>query len=417
MQNNNASGKKVKLLEGFPWETIAVFLGGIQILRKRFFSEEKFPGTQKNIIAAIHEKRFSDREKYVITGGHFSDLYVRNLGIFYADLLDNAVAKSDLQKRQAIGIKTLTLDLQLLEQAKREPTTFTKLFGNFYMAKNIYARASDSLYAILYTLEKLQENRATKHIAEKLLEKYHKTLARLIAQYVADVFDTHTGILKKNVYLASARDGVKRESSFYDNVIFWATLTLAKKMQLTNQSQDFLNTLRKKILTTFWDTKEKIFLDDLSAHAQKQHTFCADSFIVLATGFLDIKNAADKKKLANMVAYVEKNKLDQPFPIHYTKENTKHNLHFWVRHMAMSYMGESIWSHWGMEYIKALILLDKKAKAKKFLKIYEQNIEKYGGYPELYDTDGNIFRTFFYKSVLHTGWVINFEKTLSLANS
>ena len=68
-----------------------------------------------------------------------------------------------------------------------------------------------------------------------------------------------------------------------------------------------------------------------------------------------------------------------------------------------------------MEYIKTLILLSKDnpqylVDAKNGLDAYAKNIVKFGGYPELYDLRGNMYQTVFYKSLLHTGWVVNYEE-------
>jgi hypothetical protein len=72
-----------------------------------------------------------------------------------------------------------------------------------------------------------------------------------------------------------------------------------------------------------------------------------------------------------------------------------------------------------MEYIKTLIYLSNDnpkllLDAKKYLTIYKNNIEKYGGYPEVYDSNGKILKTRIYRSVLHNGWVINYEQTKML---
>lgn len=123
-----------------------------------------------------------------------------------------------------------------------------------------------------------------------------------------------------------------------------------------------------------------------------------------------------------MIAYVEKNNLDQPFPLFYAKTDEPDKLYWPVKTFATSYMGETIWSHWGIEYIKALIILspdDQKllTTARKHLDAYKKNIEQMGGYPELYDKDGNLYITPLYRSILHTSWVINYEQARMLLNA
>jgi len=143
---------------------------------------------------------------------------------------------------------------------------------------------------------------------------------------------------------------------------------------------------------------------------------------VTSAQFLEVNNKQDRTYLLQMIQYVKKHKLDQPFPLHYSTVDLPEKLYRPVRHFAPSYMGTSIWSHWGMEYIKTLILLENYhpsllLDAKKHLTTYKENIEKYGGYPETYDKHGKLLKTRLYRSVLHNGWVINYEQAkMLLAN-
>ena len=116
----------------------------------------------------------------------------------------------------------------------------------------------------------------------------------------------------------------------------------------------------------------------------------------------------------NLIDAFKKNKFDVPLPLHYSKFDIPEKLYRPVRHLAPSYMGTSIWSHWGMEYIKTLIYLGQFTDAKKHLDSYKKNIETYGGYPELYDKKGHLLHTRLYRGVLHNGWVINYEQTKML---
>ena len=74
-----------------------------------------------------------------------------------------------------------------------------------------------------------------------------------------------------------------------------------------------------------------------------------------------------------------------------------------------------------MEYIKVLLLLYRATDDKKYLRQADHHISKYEsamvrdkGFPEVYDADGNLLETPFYRSVRQTGWVIGFEQVLEL---
>jgi hypothetical protein len=402
---------------------------GARIGKTRFKNEKKLTGSETEIIEQIHKNRFNTHEPYVITGGHFYQLFVRNLGVFYNALLDPRIPTTDKDwmDREIIALKTVALDLEIFSQAGKDFTTIIPVRKNILTCFNFYTRPSDSLFAILYTLLALTDenfictlfpirNALVKKLhtiaaGKELLEKYSSSLKSLINNYVTEIIDPETDLIKKDLLLASARDGIKRESSFYDNVIAWATVRVAKKLNLYEISEKQLFVWREKIMQAFWDEKNGIFLDDLSEESQKKKLFSADSFIIISTGFFDLKNTTDMKRLKIITAYVQKNKLDDPFPIHYSTIDQMKKLYRPVRHFAPTYMGTSIWSHWGIEYIKALIYTKQGGLAKKHLERYRENIEKYGGYPEVYDSKGNPLKSRLYHTVLHNGWVINYEQT------
>ena len=86
-----------------------------------------------------------------------------------------------------------------------------------------------------------------------------------------------------------------------------------------------------------------------------------------------------------------------------------------------SYQQDAIWSNWGMEYIKTLLLLYTYTgettylkTADKQIKAYEEAMLRDGGYPELYDRSGKFFETPFVRSIRMTGWVISFEQVLAM---
>jgi hypothetical protein len=405
---------------------------GFRIAKASITKEKPLSGSEEEIIEQIHSIRYNETNPYVITGGHFSQLFVRNLGVFFNALLDPRIPTTDQDwiDRQSIGVKTVAFDLELFQQAKKEYVTLTPVKDNLYTGLNLYARPSDSLYAILYTLCALQDDTfietsfpskklskkklMTKTVGKELTKSYAPLLKSLVEIYLQEIIDPETNLVKKNLLLASARDGIKRECSFYDNVIAWATVRLANKLNLHKITEKELLSWKKKIIDTFWDEQTGIFLDDLSDASVKNKWFSSDSFIVLSTGFLQTKNSKEKVYFERMIAYVKKKKLDVPFPLHYSTQDVPKLLYRPVRYFAPSYMGTSIWSHWGMEYIKTLHYLGYETDARNHLLTYKKNIEKYGGYPEVYDKNGKLLHTRTYRSVLHTGWVINYEQVKML---
>jgi hypothetical protein len=149
-----------------------------------------------------------------------------------------------------------------------------------------------------------------------------------------------------------------------------------------------------------------------------QSQFTGEEFLAVQIGFLDIHDERDVNMLTRMVAYVKQHNLDKPFPLVYAQENEPNKASNFLVGLS-SYMGTSIWSHLGQAYIETLILLGKTdpellSDASTYLQAYRTNIATYGGYPELYNTNGQIFTAPFYKSVLHAGWVIDYEQAQML---
>lgn len=434
---------------------LALLKTGLRIPLYAFIYQEKpLHGSADEIIAQIHEIRFNPQRPYVITGSHYPDLYMRNMGVFFNALLDPRLdtTESDWQNRQRLALQTIAYDLAFIQQNQQAVTTIVPLGNNKFTGLNIYTPPSDSLFAILYSLKALtdpthiyalfpirvqdeacQNTRTedpntncirevvgyplqTQSAAETLLSQHHSALTRAINNYLSTSLDPETHLVRQDIHLSSARDGVKRSSSFYDNVIAWATVQTADDLGIPHQETLSKEEWKQRILEAFWDEELGIFKDELHSDTH----FSADSLIVTSTGFFDLSQEADKQKLARMLSYIENHHLDQPFPLKYTAQNNKDQMHPAVRYFAPSYMGDGIWSHWGMEYIKAQLVLAPEncrlaTSAQAHLKKYQDNIEKYGGYPELYKANGDFFTSPLMKSVLHTGWVVNYEQAQVMA--
>lgn len=408
-------------------------------------------GNEDEIIAALHAERFDPARAYVITGGHFPDLYVRNLGIFYSSLLDARIPASeeDWLNRQRLTLQTLAMHLELLRVAGKEYTTFAPVGPRTFVAINWNDEPSDSLFAITYTLRAAindsfishrlpasQVDRstparrlATQHAADGLLGEYRPVIEKELARYLTLVMDPATGLVKKEAALSGARDNVRQESGFYDNIIAYATARDAAALGLSfpcpakysSSSCDFAQ-WKKRIILTFWreeNNRSGLFLDDLSAKSLRENTFTGEAFLALPTGFLDISDEADRATLFKMIMYVKNHGLDTPFPLPYAASNDRSKAANFLVGLS-SYAGHSIWSHLGQAYIQALIFLSPDypelyADIHAHLEKYKINIETYGGYPELYNADGTLFTAPIGRAVLRVGWVINYEQTKMLS--
>ncbi|MDE2589086.1 MAG: hypothetical protein KGL95_05420, partial [Patescibacteria group bacterium] len=410
-------------------EGFAYYKSAAHILANTYTGSKRAKDTtEQTIIQDIHALRFNPNYPYLISGDHFVVLYPRNLGVFYASILDpqTVLSEKDWEDRQRIYLQTTAYALDTFAKFHNLSTTIVPIGISSVTPINIYAYPSDSLYGVLYALNLMQtpNQYGQYHIqtitASRILTgNYMDSLKELMHVYQQTVFDSQSGLVRKDLHLSSARDSVIRESSFYDNVIYWKTLQLSSMLGITNISQDNMDQLKQRILKTFWNTKGGYFLNDLSGKSD----YSSDWLIAYSTGFLNLSNEQDRAYAERAVTYLQKNGIDKPFGVKYEKETHATNEFFFVRYFVPNYGESAIWSHWGMEYVKLLIDLYKqtgngtyKITAQKNLNAYEKNILAYQGYPEVYSTDGKFLENGIYKSIRQTGWVVNYEEAKFLLN-
>ena len=432
------NNQKLVIEQRLPFKIFAVLKNGIHIVSSRWIKSPRSSGeTVEAIIHDIHTLRFNPGKLLLTSGDHFSALFVRNLGVFYYPTLDRNIPsdKKTWHDRQIVYLQTLAYALGVF--AKQPTLTTTIVPTGRYRATcvNFYAYPSDTLYGMLYALAALrglesaqpaaygerQHLLDTKAAAEILNRTYHESLGTHYERYKTKVFDDKRGLVRTNLHMSGAKDITRRESSFYDNVIFWKTTQLASKLGLIRHDTRFLSSLKKRILDTFWLESEGYFLEDLSAEGLREKYYSSDWLIVLATGFLSPGNESDRHYFERSIEYIQKQKIDHPFAIKYQHETRAHRQFLAVRLAVASYGGDSIWSFWGMEYIKCLLLLYRSTGQQNYLDVADDHIAKYkknmlrdGGFPEVYDNKGRLLETPLYRSVRQTGWVIGFEQVLAM---
>jgi hypothetical protein len=173
--------------------------------------------------------------------------------------------------------------------------------------------------------------------------------------------------------------------------------------------------------------------------------------------------------------YIIQNKIDQPFGLRYQNDDRPEKTYPLVQVTNHEYAGSGIWSYWGMEYIKALKITangmqdgglkanisdstvqnsklkiqnsDSQSKisqnttpqnsattnvegeneqkiiekAQKYnqtaeyqIQKYNQNIQKYKAFPEVYNSRGELMSEWMYRSVVKTGWIVGFRQSLEV---
>ena len=430
--------RKLRINQNPFYTGFAVAKNLVHILNSRWHhSPASNKTTVKGIVDDIYRLRFDPHKLLLTSGDHFSALFVRNLGVFYYPTLDPAIPATEKRwhDRQIVYIQTLAYALGVFDKQKKLTTTIVPTGRYAATCVNFHAYPSDTLYGMLYALAALLGKESAQPIryapprheldsipaAEILLATYGNSLGEHYRQYREKVFDEATGLVSLSALMSGAKDITKRQSSFYDNVIFWKTTELAMTLGLIPEDRAFLTELKKRILGSFWLHDEGYFLEDLSEEGLRGKYYSSDWMIVLATGFLTPGKKSERDYFVRSVAYIRRMKIDRPFPIKYQHETRAHRQFFFVRLAVAVYGGDAIWSFWGMEYLKILLLLSNETGETDYLKLcddyiklYRQNIIKNRGFPEVYDKNGKLLETPIYRSIRQTGWVVGFDQVMAM---
>lgn len=414
---------KLKVHGGPIADLLGYYKSGLLIVQNSLFGSPKVAGESPvEIVNNIHSQRFDPSKPYLISGDQFSVLYVRNLGVFYNQLLNPNIAldQQDWENKQRIYLQSVLYGIDGLSASPSPKTTVVPIGPRSAALTQVHpgSYGSDSVYGLLYALERLRNEdvsvdgkyvQQTKAAADQILRERNYQLHQIVQNYLNTVRDPQTGLVRQNLKLASARDGVTRNSSFYDNVVMWKTLELADKLGVHQTGDRELTSLHQRILNTYWNQQTGCFIDSID----NPTSYSSDWLIAMPTEFLD--PTQDTDKLISCIDYIRTHKLAEPLPIKYSDE-TKPEGPWAVRTFVPNYGGNAIWSYWGAEYITLLADLDKvtdgrsyKAEAQRHIDTYHQKMIEYHGFPETFDAQGNFLQNAVYKSIRSTGWAVQLE--------
>lgn len=397
------------------FDYIGYIKSGILILRHRYFGSRPLRYTSADkILKAIYSRRFNPDRPYLISGDQFSVLYPRNLGVFYNRLLSRDIASNadDYERRQRIYLQSVLIAIDGLSQTSTPKTTIVPIAPRIFTVTQVHPGgvASDAVYGVFFALDKLLSQPATKKAARRILTERRSDLERMLACYTKHIQDPKTNLVFQDKHLASARDGVVRSSSFYDNVVLWATLTLATKLKIDVNQASNLHKMRSTITKTYWQEEAGYYANDV-----EDAQFSSDFLIGYVTGFFDLKDTKTLARSKRIIDYIESQGIADPLPIKYQKDSAG-KAPIFVRLFVPSYGTNAIWSYWGCEYITLLanvyhITKDARYRtlAKHHLAKYAREIVKNGGFPEVFTQEGVMLKNPYYKSILHTGWAVQYD--------
>ncbi len=431
-QNGDISFEKqfdLQVYDSLFADTFGYYKSGFLIAQNTLFGGKHVPGESvEEITDAIHKLRFDPSKPYLISGDQFSVLYVRNLGVFYNSLLNpnNVRSQYDWENRQRIYFQSALYGLDALAGSSTTKTTVVPIGSESVAMTAVHpgSTGSDTVYGLLYALNALATPASsadgtyqiqTAKAAQQLVKSRHQDLKSVYDRYESEVRDRdgNGDFVKKNIVLASARDGADRQQSFYDSLVLWKTRQLAQQMGLSSESTESIEGSRQRILEAYWSEKTGCLRDELS----KDGSYSSDWLLALPTGFFDYER--DYGRLMSCVDHIRSQRLAEPLPIKYTYDVT--HAPWAVRTFAPGYGSDVIWSYWGAEYITLLAKLDQlnpdptmRAEALRHASRWDQAMLDNHGFPETLDPEGKFLHTPLYKSIRSTGWLVQFEYAKSI---
>lgn len=219
----------------------------------------------------------------------------------------------------------------------------------------------------------------------ELTQKERAFLNRRLEKYTERYIDSFTGHLTKNLY-AELRDAVFYDRSAYSYALVGRLAAAADELGL--KGFPFPKSRYEEALVKYY------WSGDFFRADSKLNVFSADS--ALMPFFLKV--VEDEELLNKTFDYINKEKLNRPYPLKYSKIGGKVRYRFGMGPVAMpNYTGDTIWTWHATFYLHLL----KRYKRPEYAEEYERFaslIERHGNYPELVNPDGSWYYAPYYRS-------------------
>jgi hypothetical protein len=339
----------------------------------------KYEGTPVQICEQIVKDAYDPERRYFrVSSGHFCEFYMRDFAFCCEALVSLGYAKEvELTLRYALEHFRIHGRVEGSISPDGKPFTFPR-YG------------PDSLALLLYALRRTGN--------EQLAVEYHKFLRSQVDEFLKRVVDPATLLPYKEKRFSCIRDHARRKAACYDAVMIAVvareSAALGLEFPLTEKE------ITDAIIANYWSGI--YFFEDLT----KQSVVAGDANVFpFWTGIITGHEMRDNALAAMQAAY-----LDEILPLRYVgklhKDREKVGLHI-ANLFAKDYETDSIWAHLGLAYLR--VLADHNPElCRKHLAQYTKRIEKYKTFLEVYDSNGEPFRTAFYVTDEAMLWAANY---------
>ncbi|MGV8141013.1 MAG: hypothetical protein ACP5NW_01075 [Candidatus Woesearchaeota archaeon] len=359
-QKNNS---KYALLK----EALRIFSRNVKV---KINGLERYTGSDEEICTKIIASCYDSKKKYFrASAGNYIAFYSRDFG-WCIDSLMRLGYHQEVHNTLAYALECYSIKGEISVAISRE--------GISYNFPEIYSPDSAA-----YMFRSLRISKS-----KDLLMKYKKFLNREIKRFEDRVIDKKTGIVKYEIF-SGMRDHAICEASGYDMIMACMLCTEIEKInnlmgkKLLNNSLKKYN-LKGKFIKYYWTGE--YFRDGIGKELCSGHANVYPYFLEIIT---------DKKMLNSSIKSIQKNRLDEPFPLRYGNDGNTRFIALEI--FVKDWEKDAIWSMLGMAYIEILSKIDKKSAVEALSK-YKKNIEQNKGFIEVYSDDGRPYESLFYSS-------------------
>ena len=336
-------------------KTLGTLRAEYRQLANRYFGRiERFKGNAAQICEQIVDKLW-EGDFYRTSLGHFDFFWMRDFGTVAESLVKVGRKKHVLH----------TLKWAMLHYRRAGTvTTCIDKAGNCF---NAPGHAVDSLPWLLHCLlvSNYELNKAERRFLTGQLELYR-------LKYL----DT-TGHVRP-IKFAEMRDAVMYDRSAY-SVALIGRLAYCVEMLGLGGFPHSLQKYQEELISRYWNGQ--YFNADRTTDA-----FSAEC--ALFPFFLGV--IEDEALAGATLDYINDAKLNEPFPLIYTKQPDAFRYHWWMTEPWMPhYEGDTLWSWHGVFYLHLLKRYKRKEYKTQKEKFARGMIEKHGTFPEMLNLDGS----------------------------
>jgi hypothetical protein len=366
------------------------------------------------------------RHSFITTGSpHARACYPRNFAWFYPTLMDPAtvIDRADFKNRMSLTVRSLEM---ILKVGGTTPytTTLIPLTRKRMAAVNYVKPPSDSLLGILAGIEQLAYSTARDAASEglRLLDQYGHDLRvqmeYLLGELKEAAFDgTTCPLLDAEDNRSSATDTRGGKLRFVVAANVWATIARALALQIVNEkyvSQHLgfdLAEYKRRILRLFAAAGYTRNSLDREMDERESSEITLD-FAHVHRGFWTF---ATDEELSAFQATADRIFADSAFAdasgdtFFVSRGGIRYGpMH---RYTVPGYHGRTVWPNFNVAFAERLLEFGERAKvtiyrdrAERILRGVKNIVAKNGGYPELVDEQGRLYKTWIYRGAMADSW-------------